>query len=105
MKKILYVGMDVHKESIAIACGAEGEEIRYYGTISNHFAALDTVARKLVSSGHIPCFVYEAGPGGYTIYRHLCDNGLACMVAAPSLIPRKAGDRVKTDPKERLSSA
>jgi transposase len=100
MKKILYVGMDVHKESIAIACGAEGEEIRYYGTIPNYLASLDIVVRKLVSTGHIPYFVYEAGPGGYTIYRHLRDNGLDCMVAAPSLIPRKAGDRVKTDKRD-----
>jgi transposase len=100
MKKILYVGMDVHKESIALACGAEGEEIRHYGTIPNRLAALDTAARKLVSTGHIPCFVYEAGLGGYTIYRHLRDNGLSCMVAAPSLVPRKAGDRVKTDKRD-----
>jgi hypothetical protein len=77
MKKVLYVGMDVHKESISIACGAEGEDIRHYGTISNHFGALDSVVRKLVSTGQIPYFVYEAGPGGYTIYRHLRDNGLA----------------------------
>jgi transposase len=100
MKKILYVGMDVHKESISIACGAEGEDIRHYGTIPNHFAALDSVVRKLVATGHIPYFVYEAGPGGYTIYRHLRDNDLACMVAAPSLIPRKAGDRIKTDKRD-----
>jgi transposase len=100
MKKILYVGMDVHKESIAIACGAEGEEIRHYGVIPNHFEALNSVVRKLVSTGQIPYFVYEAGSGGYTIYRHLRDNGLDCMVAAPSLIPRKAGDRVKTDKRD-----
>jgi transposase len=56
--------------------------------------------RKLVSTGQIPYFVYEAGPGGYTIYRHLRDNGLDCMVAAPSLIPRKAGDRIKTDKRD-----
>jgi transposase len=100
MKKVLYVGMDVHKKTISIACAAEGEDIRHYGTIPNHFAALDAVVRKLVSTGQAPYFVYEAGPGGYTIYRHLHSNGLSCMVAAPSLIPRKAGDRVKTDKRD-----
>jgi transposase len=105
MKKILYVGMDVHKETISIACATEGEDIRHYGTIPNHFAALDSVARKLVGTGQIPYFVYEAGPGGYTIYRHLRDNGLACMVAAPSLIPRKAGDRIKTDKRDAAMPA
>jgi transposase len=105
MKKVLYVGMDVHKESISIACASEGEEVRHYGTIPNHLTALDSIARKLVGTGQIPYFVYEAGPGGYTIYRHLRDNGLACMVAAPSLIPRKAGDRVKTDKRDAIMLA
>jgi transposase len=99
-EKILYVGMDVHKENISIACAAEGEEVRHYGTIPNHFAALGTVVRKLVGTGKILNFVYEAGPGGYTIYRHLRAGGLACMVAAPSLIPGKAGDRIKTDKRD-----
>ncbi|MDR0826800.1 MAG: IS110 family transposase [Desulfovibrio sp.] len=92
--------MDVHKESISIATAGEGEEVRHYGTCPNHFDALDSVVRKLVGTGHIPYFVYEAGPSGYTIYRHLLDNGLDCMVAAPSLIPRKAGDRIKTDKRD-----
>jgi transposase len=100
MKKILYVGMDVHKESISIACAAEGEDIRHYGTIPNFLAALDAVIRKLIGTGRVPYFVYEAGPGGYTIYRHLREKGLACMVAAPSLIPRKAGDKIKTDKRD-----
>ena len=51
MKKILYVGMDVIKESISIACGAGGEDIRHYGTTPNHFELLDSVARKLVGTG------------------------------------------------------
>jgi transposase len=63
-------------------------------------AALDSVVRKLVGAGVVPRFVYEAGPGGYTIYRHLREAGYVCMVAAPSLIPRKVGDRVKTDKKD-----
>jgi hypothetical protein len=51
MKKILYVGMDVHKETITVACGSEGEEIRYFGTIPNNSAALDSIIRKLVGTG------------------------------------------------------
>jgi hypothetical protein len=61
---ILYVGMDVHKESISIACTAESEDIRHYEATPNYFAVLDSVIRKLVGSGHIPLFVYDAGPGG-----------------------------------------
>lgn len=105
MKKILYVGMDVHKESITIATawgidvntGHIPDEVRLVGTIPNTLAAVDNAIRKLVGTGAVPQFVYEAGPGGYTLYRHIRASGFACVVAAPSLIPRKPGDRVKTD--------
>jgi len=97
MKSLLYVGMDVHKETIVVACAAEGEEVRVVGTIANTAAALDAMVRKLVSGGKHPSFVYEAGPGGYVICRRLRDQGFTCMVAAPSLIPRKSGDKIKTD--------
>ena len=102
MKKLLYVGMDVHKESIVIACAGEGEEVRVLGTIVNTSIALDAAIRKLVSSGKQPVFVYEAGPCGYVIYRHLRERGFSCMVTAPSLIPRKTGDRVKTDMRDAI---
>jgi len=102
MKNLLYVGMDVHKESIALAAASEGEEIRHIGTIPNQIAALDATIRKLASSGKKLCFTYEAGPGGYTLYRHLRQIGHACLVAAPSLIPRKPGDRVKTDKRDAI---
>lgn len=110
MKKILYVGMDVHKESITIATGrgmdlSTGhvpDEVRLVGTIPNTTAAIDSAIRKLVSTGAVPLFVYEAGPGGYTLYRHLQAKGFSCTVVAPSLIPRKPGDRVKTDGRDAL---
>jgi transposase len=102
MKSLLYVGMDVHKETIVMACASEGEEVRVLGTIVNISAALDAAVRKLVSSGKQPVFVYEAGPSGYVIYRHLRSKGFSCMVTAPSLIPRKAGDRVKTDRRDAI---
>jgi len=94
--------MDVHKETIVIACAAEGEEIRMVGTIANTAAALDAIVRKLVSGGKCPSFVYEAGPGGYVICRHLREMGFTCMVAAPSLIPRKSGERIKTDRRDAV---
>jgi len=94
--------MDVHKETIVVACASEGEEIRVAGTIANTAAALDSMVRKLASGGKHPSFVYEAGPGGYVIYRRLREKGFACMVAAPSLIPRKSGERIKTDRRDAI---
>ena len=98
-KSITYVGFDVHKNSIDVALADAGREseIRYYGTINGDLASLDKVIRKLVSRGTRPSFVYEAGPCGYEIYRHLTQQGYDCKVVAPSLIPRKSGDRIKND--------
>ena len=106
MKKIQYVGLDVHKETISAAVANHGEEeVRFIGTISNNSVELEALLRKITSGGGIVCFVYEAGPGGYTLYRQLLEKGYACMVAAPSLIPRKSGDRVKTDKRDALMLA
>jgi len=95
----LYVGMDVHKASIDIAL-AEGDgqqEVRHYGGIGRDLPALDLAVRKLQATGKALHFVYEAGPCGYVIYRHLTSKGLDCVVVAPSMIPKRSGDRVKTD--------
>jgi len=94
-----FIGMDVHKNSIEIAIAEEGREgeVRSYGKIDNSLTALDKVVRKLVSKGSCLHFVYEAGPCGYQIYRHLTDKGFDCMVAAPSRIPKQSGDRIKND--------
>ena len=94
-----FVGMDVHKNSIEIAIAERGRngEIRRYGKIDGTLNALDKVVRKLVSKGGRLHFVYEAGPCGYGIYRHLTTKGYDCSVVAPSKVPKKSGDRIKND--------
>ena len=99
MNTVKFIGMDVHKKTITIAIIDEGRQnqSRIYGTIANDLDALDKFCRKMVSTSTRLYFVYEAGPCGYGIYRDLTDKGFDCMVAAPSMIPRKSGDRIKND--------
>ena len=104
---ITYVGVDVHKRGIVVAVAEDGlrGEVREYGRIANTPAALDRLARKLSREGVKLRFCYEAGPCGYGIQRHLSARGHECVVVAPSLIPRRAGDRVKTDRRDAASLA
>src|SRR6202162_5604043 len=97
--RITYGGLDVHKESIVVAVAEGGlrGEVREYGRIANTATALDRLLRKLGSDGMTLRFCYEAGPCGYGIQRRLSALGHECAVVAPSLIPKRAGDRVKTD--------
>jgi len=99
-----FVGMDVHKESIELATADEGEA-RHYARIGGEAAAVDRAVRKLRSVHRDLVFVYEAGPCGFWIYRRLRAQGLACMVVSPSMTPRRAGDRVKTDRRDCLMLA
>ena len=93
-----YVGLDVHKATIAVAIAEAGSsEVRYFGEIPNTPEDINKVMRKLSSSEATLSVCYEAGPCGYEVYRHLSGRGIDCMVVAPSMIPRKPGDRVKTD--------
>jgi transposase len=93
-----YLGLDVHKETIAVAIApADNTEVRAYGIIGGTLEALDKLIRKLSAPNLELRFVYEAGPCGYVIYRHLKSKGFSCHVVSPSLIPKKASDRVKTD--------
>lgn len=100
-----YVGLDVHKETIAAAVADSGTAVpRLLGIIRND---LDQV-RKLLRTLGPPARLrvcYEAGPCGYVIYRFLQRLKIDCCIIAPSLIPRKAGDRVKTDRRDALMLA
>ena len=108
MRKIIkYIGLDVHKNSISIAIAEDGRkrEVRFYGAINNDMDQLHKFLRKQISQGVEPRCVYEAGPCGYKIYRSLSDKGIECAVVAPSLIPKKSGDKIKTDRRDAESLA
>ena len=106
--RTLYVGLDVHKDSIAVAYAPEARDadVVALGTIGTRQCDIDKVIRQLQSKGLAQLvFVYEAGPCGYWLYRYLTRKGFACHVVAPSLIPRKPGDRVKTDRRDAITLA
>jgi transposase len=101
-----YVGMDVHKRTIAVSVAdAQGGEVRYLGEIANSAEAIQKLVKQLRKGDAQLSFCYEAGPCGYGLYRQLSDLGWACQVVAPSLIPKKAGDRVKTDRRDSMMLA
>src|SRR5712691_13417374 len=99
MNKIVhYIGLDVHKETIAVSIAPQNStEVRRYGIIGGTLDAVDKLVKKLAKEHTELRLVYEAGPCGFVLCRHLRNKGLHCQVIAPSLIPKKASDRVKTD--------
>jgi transposase len=103
----LYVGMDVHKDSLAVAYVAQeyGAEVASLGTIGTRQCDIDRLIRQLQSKSKQLVFVYEAGPCGYWLYRYLTKKGYVCWVVAPSLIPKQAGDCVKTDRRDAMQLA
>ena len=103
----LFIGMDVHKDMIAVAYIAQdhGAEVTYLGTIGTRQCDIDHLVRKMQSKAKHLIFVYEAGPCGYWLYRYLTTKGYNCWVVAPSLIPKKSGDRVKTNRRDAVQLA
>jgi transposase len=99
--------MDVHKETIAVAYIAQdhGAEVTSLGTNGTRQCDIDQLIRKMPSKATHLIFIYEAGPCGYWLYRYLTKKGYDCWVVAPSLIPQKAGDRVKTDRRDAVQLA
>lgn len=102
-----FIGLDVHKETIAVALAEAGQRgtVREYGKIAHTPAAVTALAAKLARTGRTLQFCYEAGPCGYGIQRQLTLAGHGCVVVAPSLIPRKPGDRIKTDRRDAINLA
>ena len=94
-EKLRFLGMDVHAETIAVAVAEPDGEVRSLGTIANREDSIRKFIRKLGSPEHLRA-CYEAGPTGFVLYWQLTQLGVKCDVIAPSLVPKKPGDRVKT---------
>ncbi|HAJ3957496.1 IS110 family transposase [Fictibacillus sp. Mic-4] len=102
---IKYVGLDVSKEKIAVAVAEEGrEEPRYFGMIRHKAEDVRKLVKKLGAAENLHV-CYEAGVTGYGLYRLMLSLGVTCEVIAPSLIPKKPGDRVKTDKRDAIRLA
>ena len=98
-KRSMFVGMDVHKDSIDVSLAEEGRdgEVRHYGVIPGDLEAVAKVVRSLRAPTRRLRFVYEAGPCGFGIHRYLTAQGEDCVVVNPSSMPKRSGDRIKTD--------
>jgi transposase len=102
-----FVGFDTSKlrNAVAIADGGRTGEVRFLGEIDNTEAATAKLVKKLAAKYQRVTFCYEAGPTGYGLYRQIKGLGHECIVAAPSLIPKRPGDKVKTNRRDALSLA
>lgn len=96
MSKVRFIGLDVHADTIAVAVAMPGGEVRSVGVIANRPESIRKLMKKLGPPESLRA-CYEAGPTGYVIYWQLTALGVRCEVVAPTLVPTKAGDRVKTD--------
>jgi transposase len=103
----VYVGLDSHKDTISVAYAEEGTSAPpvFVGPIRNRLAEVDAQMRRLRAKGARLVVAYEAGPCGYVLYRHLTAKGIECRVVAPSLIPRRSGNKVKTDRRDAVELA
>ena len=98
-KNVMYVGLDVHKNTIEVAIAEDCAEgaVRSHGKINSSLEALNKLIRKIKAKGSKLQFVYEAGPCRYDVYRYLISKSHGCSVVAPSIVPRRKWDRIKTD--------
>lgn len=96
MNSVRFVGLDVHAETITVAVAESAGEVTVLGTFPNRLESIRKLVSKLGPVNQVRA-CYEAGPTGYVLYWQLTSLGVKCDVIAPSLVPTKAGDRVKTD--------
>src|SRR6266852_8346753 len=99
---VVLVGLDVHKDSIMVAYSVGFGDVENLGKISPRATDIDRLCQGMQSKASQVMFVYEAGPCGYGLHRQLTGKGHECMVCAPTLIPRKPGERVKTDRRDAI---
>lgn len=104
MSNVRFIGLDVHAETIAVAAADPDGEVRALGTIPNRPESIRTLVKKLGPADQLRV-CYEAGPTGYVVYWQLAALGVPCAVVAPTLVPVKAGDRVKTDRRDAMKLA
>ncbi len=104
MKKVRFIGLDVHADTIAVAVAEPDGEVRSLGMIPNRPESIRKLMKKLGPPASLRV-CYEAGPTGYVIYWQLTALGVQCEVIAPTLVPTKAGDRVKTDRRDAAKLA
>ena len=104
---LLFVGLDVHKDSIAVAHADAGrtDAPHFVGSIGTRQADIEKMIRRLHTKAPNLVFAYEAGPCGYVLHRYLTAKGLDCRVIAPSLIPKRPGDKVKNDRRDAVEIA
>jgi transposase len=105
--RTLFIGMDVHKDAIAVAYVSQdhGAEVTYLGVIGTRHADIEKLISKMQAKATHLIFVYEAGPCSYWRYRYLTKKDDDCWVVAPSLIPKKPGVRIKTDRRDAVQLA
>jgi transposase len=105
-KTIKHVAFDVHALSYAVAIASPDGEVRDYGIIGGKLSDVDRILPKLQTSPNVELrFVYEAGPTGFGLARHLRSKGYVCEIVSPSLVPQRASDRIKTDRRDARNLA
>src|SRR5208283_2880901 len=103
----IFVGLDTSKQKISVAIAGTGRsgEVRFFGDIDSTPTMVERMVKKLAERHHKPSFCYEAGPTGYELHRQITALGHECIVVAPSLIPQRPGERVKTNRRDAVSLA